>query len=225
MEFGKVITPFNVTPFIEKLDHYRDNSEKKVSGLKGNNYFVKIGDDENKMIGDRMNEFLQVDMDWNFEFCHSGEPVGLHTDYKLQPWDEKTECAVLVGIIIPLYWNTKKTPYTINYDKLCEVPRKMIYREGEMRYVDNNEIFHYRDNWKYHESVLEHQPRNTQYIKEYADLKVHSTYEWEIGTMMMFDTKRWHSSSWFIDSSRIESNSLEYKESIVGFGSIDVQRN
>jgi hypothetical protein len=101
----------------------------------------------------------------------------------------------------------------------------MIFRQGEMRYTDNNEIFEYRREWNYDSEVLKYNPENSEYFQEFADLKIDSVYKWEIGTVLIFDTARWHSSNWFLSSNTITGTSKEWKKSIIGFGSIDVQRN
>lgn len=101
----------------------------------------------------------------------------------------------------------------------------MMYRKGEMRYRDNDEIFEYRTKWKYDEEVLKYNPADCLYAKEYADLKVDSVYKWELGTLMLFDAARWHSSSWFLSTNDIPEVSTEWKRAIIGFGSVDVQRN
>jgi hypothetical protein len=174
-------------------------------------------------------------MDWNFEYFKSGEPAGLHTDYASLPntWrvvDNNLithDCHIVMGVIIPLEWSCKQ-PYTVNYDCVSKVPRKMIYRKSEMRYMDNDEVFQYRPDdmrdWWYDDEVLRYNPMHTQYHKEYACLKVHSVYEWKLDTMMVFDTARWHSSSWFLQNNHLTTVSSDYKQSIIGFGSIDIDR-
>jgi hypothetical protein len=132
-----------------------------------------------------------------------------------------------MGVIIPLEWSCKQ-PYTVNYDCVSRVPRKLIYRKGEMRYMDNDEVFKYRpddmQDWWYDDEVLRYNPMHTQYHKEYACLNVHSVYEWKCDTMMVFDTARWHSSSWFLQNNHLTTVSSDYKQSIIGFGSIDIDR-
>lgn len=196
----------------------------KVTGLKGHNLFCNVPKNDKKILQDYMVDRLGQFNDWNFDYFHSGEPAGLHTDYETVPWDDKVDCQVIVGCIIPLEWNCKQ-PYTVNYNRVSDIPRKLMYRQGEMRYRDNDEIFEYRTNWNYDEEVLKYNPKDCLYAKEYADLKVHSVYEWKIGTMMLFDTARWHSSSWFLSTPDIQEMSKEWKRAIIGFGSIDVQRN
>ena len=39
---------------------------------------------------------------------------------------------------------------------------------------------------------------------------------------MVFDTRRWHSSSWFLTDNKLPDVSTEYKRAIIGFGSTDV---
>jgi hypothetical protein len=60
------------------------------------------------------------------------------------------------------------------------------------------------------------------YRQQYADLKVHEEYEWKLGTMLVFDTQRWHSSSWFLSAPALQDEVVEYKRSIVAFGNLTV---
>jgi hypothetical protein len=178
------------------------------------------------------------DSSWYWEYFHSAEPVGLHTDAKTDyfPKSERDKPEpnythldrTVVGIIIPLEWNCKQ-PYTINYNRTHDddLPRKMIYRKGQMRYIDTDEVFMYRDpdeqEWKFDKEVLKYNPLNSGYVDMYAGLRVHSVYTWTTNTMMIFDTRRWHSSSWFLSTEHIPESialSTEYKRSIVGFGSV-----
>ena len=93
-----------------------------------------------------------------------------------------------------------------------------------MRYVDTNEPIMYRTQYEHDAEVLKYNPLDTEYAKEYADLKIHSAYKWELGTMLLFDTRRWHSSSWFLTTNTVQSPPTEYKRSIIAFGSIDIIR-
>lgn len=207
-------------------------SNVKTSGMNDFNRFISVPPSTKMFLGRYINAKLGTTFDWNFEYFRSGEPAGLHTDYLSVPnsWRPKEEgmithdCHIVIGVIIPLDWNCKQ-PYTVNYNMVSTVPRKLMYKKGEMRYVDTNEVFHYRTNWEYDPEVLLYNPMNTQYHKEYADLKIHSVYEWKKGTMLVFDTARWHSSSWYLSSDIIPDVSTEFKKSIIGFGSIDVDRN
>jgi len=212
-----------------------ESANVKISGSLGHNKFVSVPADTKTYLSAYVNNYLNIKMDWNFEYFKSGEPAGLHTDYVSLPNTWRVvdnnfithDCHIVIGVIIPLEW-TCKQPYTVNYDCVSDVPRKLIYRKGEMRYMDNDEVFKYRPDdmrdWWYDDEVLRYNPVNTQYCKEYACLNVHSVYEWRCNTMMVFDTARWHSSSWFLQSNELPSVSTEYKQSIIGFGSIDVDR-
>ena len=196
----------------------------KVTGAKGHNKFVNIKGDDKSKLQHLVDSIVGTQLDWNFDYFHSGEPAGLHTDNDTVPWDSTVDCNVVAGVIIPLEW-TCKQPYTVNYNKVSDVPRKMMYRRGEMRYTHNDEVYHYRDRWEYDLEVLKYNPADCAYAKEYADLKVDSVYEWKIGTLLLFNAARWPSSSWFLTDRMIPEVSTEYKRSIIGFGSIDVQRS
>ena len=229
---------FGTYTFDLDVDFYNDESKKllqsdnvKLTGFNNVNLFCNVLPETKKVLTDYLNEKVGMEFDWNFEYFKSSEPAGLHTDYESfeNSWKPKEmgvithDCHLIVGVIIPLEWNCKQ-PYTINYDRISTIPRKLIYRKGEMRYKDNNEIFNYRDKWEYDPEVLTYNPEGTEYYREYADLKIHSVYEWKKGTMMVFDTTRWHSSSWFLNTDKVVNPPLEYKKSIIGFGSIDVIR-
>lgn len=204
----------------------------KTSGMNNLNRFISVPRDVKSQLSSYVNGKLGTTFDWNFEYFRSGEPAGLHTDYLSVPnsWRPKEEgmithdCHIVVGVIIPLDWNCKQ-PYTVSYDRVSEVPRKLMFKRGEMRYVDTDEVVSYRTKWEYDPEVMTYNPMTTQYHKEYADLKLHSVYEWKKGTMLVFDTARWHSSSWYLSTDNIPETSTEYKKSIIGFGSIDVDRN
>lgn len=213
-----------------------ESKNVKISGSMGHNRFVSTPSDTKMYLSTYINNYLNIKLDWNFEYFKSGEPAGLHTDYVSLPntWrvvDNNLithDCHIVMGVIIPLEWHCKQ-PYTVNYDRVSTVPRKLIYRKGEMRYMDNDEVLKYRpDNesdWWYDSEVMQYNPTHTQYYKEYACLKVHSAYEWQLGTMMVFDAARWHSSSWFLTDNRLPDVSREFKKSIIGFGSIDIDRD
>lgn len=204
----------------------------KSSGMNNFNRFISVPPSTKFFLTNYINSKLGTTFDWNFEYFRSGEPAGLHTDYLSVPnsWRPAEpnmithDCHIVIGVIIPLDWNCQQ-PYTVSYDKVSSVPRKLMYKKGEMRYVDNDEVFEYRNEWNYDPDVMKYNPAGTQYYKEYADLKLHSVYEWKIGTMLVFDTARWHSSSWYLSTNTIPDVSTEFKKSIIGFGSIDVDRN
>lgn len=221
---------YNVDLDIEFYKHEAEqlltspDSKIKKTGRTDLNYFTSVPVESKSKLSSYITNLLGITYDWNWEYFHSGEPVGLHTDYLAFPnvWNTTTaqDCHVEVGIIIPLDWNCKQ-PYTINYNRTTDVPRKMLFRNGEMRYIDNNEVVNYRDKWEYDANSLVYNPEGTDCYKQFADLKVHSVYKWKIGTALAFDTKRWHSSSWFLKDNTLPKISTEYKRSIIGFGSIN----
>ena len=224
--YGTHPTISSIDIFKNKIDDFRNSDVKKKSGLKKNNYFSPITDAENKLLMDELNTLMGNRFDWLFEFHHSGEPANLHTDYATVPWDDISDCQVIVGCIIPLAWDCHRHPYTVNYDKITDIPRKMMFHKGNMVYQDNKEIFEYKQEFPmWDKRVMDHHPRGTEYFDTYGDLRWHSDYKWDKSTMLVFDTRRWHSSNWFTKAKTVKENKGEYKESIVGFGSIDVPRN
>lgn len=231
INFGTYSIDLDLQYFNKEADLQLASEKTKITGANNINLFCKIQSEHREYLTDYLNKKIGLDFDWNFEYFKSSEPAGLHTDYESfeNTWKPKElgiithDCHLLVGIIIPLEWNCKQ-PYTVNYDRKSAIPRKLIYRKGEMRYKDTDEIFNYRNSWEYDTEVLKYNPEETEYYREYADLKIHSVYEWKLGTMMVFDTARWHSSSWFLSTNRVVVPPTEYKKSIIGFGSVDIIR-
>ena len=95
-----------------------------------------------------------------------------------------------------------QTTHTVNYDRVEHTPRKAIYKNGNMQYIDNGEIISYRHTNNLDEEVAKYNPKRHMVSKLYFDLKVDSVYEWKLGTAMVFDTARWHSSSWYPQSAK-----------------------
>ena len=222
MQYGTYSHELNVDQHNTNAQALFKSNNIKYTGAKNFNYFIDVPNDVNKTLSNYFSDKLGH-FDWAFQYFHSGEPAGLHTDYTVVPWDDKVECRVDVGVIVPLEWNCKQ-PYTINYNRVEEQPRKVVFRKGEMRYTDNNEIINYRQENQLDQEVAKYNPGGTEYYKLYYDLKVHSVYKWEQGTAMVFDTRRWHSSSWFLTDNKLPDVSTEYKRAIIGFGSTDVQK-
>ena len=229
-QYGSIKLDFDPLQYTNEAYAIYESNDAKVSGRNDFNKFNNVSKQTKKDLSTYWNNRFNLDYDWMWEYFHSGEPAGLHTDYLSFPnsWKPNKDfithdCYLVLGIIIPLEW-TCKQPYTINYNKVSNVPRKLKFSKGEMRYQDTGEIFEYRTNYEYDDNVLKYNPKGTEYYKEYADLKFHSAYKWEVGTAMVFDTRRWHSSSWYISEQMLPSVSTQYKRSIIGFASIDVDR-
>ena len=224
--YGTHPTISSIDIFKNKIDDFRNSDVKKKSGLKKNNYFSPMTDTENKLLMDELNTLMGHRFDWLFEFHHSGEPANLHTDYATVPWDDISDCQVIVGCIIPLSWSCAKPPYTITYDKVSDIPRKLMFHKGEMVYQDNKEIYSYQQEFPmWDDRIMFHHPKGTEYFRTFGDLRWHSEYKWDKSTMLVFDTRRWHSSNWWAKSTTVKEIESEYKESLIGFGSIDVPIN
>lgn len=229
--FGTHFIDLPVEQYKKQQLEYLDSDNVKFTGRNNFNKFCSVPTNTKLELDNYFTKLMNYRYDWNWEYFHSGEPAGLHTDYVSFPnsWKPKEDgiithdCHIILGVIIPLDWNCKQ-PYTINYDRVSDIPRKLLYKKGEMRYQDNNEIFEYRNNWIYDNEVLTYNPKGSEYYKEYANLKIHSVYKWTLGTALIFDTKRWHSSSWFLKDQMLPKLSTEFKRSIIGFASIDVDR-
>lgn len=230
LELGHGSNPFllDLEKFQTQASEFLDSSDAKITGAKGLNKFYNVPQTEIQELSAYMTGLLGFRYDWHFEYFQSGEPAGLHTDYtKLHNrWREGPnnnypyDSYLVIGAIIPLAWNCKQ-PYTVNYHRVEDVPRKMMYRRGEMRYMDTDEVCNYRSAYDFDPEVERYNPPGTLYHREYADLKFHSEYEWKEKSMMIFDTSRWHSSSWFLGENEITDGSV-WKRSIIGFGSVDI---
>tara|TARA_R110002153_G_scaffold47638_1_gene134412 strand:+ start:1871 stop:2674 length:804 start_codon:yes stop_codon:yes gene_type:complete len=220
-----------------------ESGDCKIRGANDLNRFAKIPDQSRATeLNNILDSMMGIRMDWTWEYFHSGEPAGLHTDYTSETYahpknpDTKDSHTIKIaaGVIIPLEWNTKGcVPYTVNYDRMETSGSKLNYTYGEMRHVKNlQEIVHYRPgdwkDWHWDPEVLKYHPIASRYVTEFAGLKVHSAYTWEKNTMMLFDPARWHSSSWFLSSKHLPASyeqATEYKRAIVGFGTITIHHN
>ena len=226
IKYGSVDIDLNIKNYKNNADILLESTDIKTTGRNKFNKFIKVPNESQIEITEYFNNLLKENYNWNWEYFHSGEPAGLHTDYLSFPnkWESRDdECHVILGVIIPLEWNSRQ-PYTVSYNRVSPIPRKLVYRQGEMRYIDNNDVFEYRTNWEYDPEVLKYNPKGTDYYKEYADLKIDSVYEWKVGTALLFDTKRWHSSSWFLTDNKLPDISTEYKRSIIGMASINIKK-
>ena len=150
---------------------------------------------------------------WTFDYFQSNVPVGLHTDYFVN--DENYE--VVAGIVIPLYW-TCKQPYSITFDKFSN--EKLMFKNGAMRNSDNTTVINWQTHQYWDSALNLHFPKGVKYRKQMWDLKVADVYKWKEGTAFVFNTKQWHTSSWFLESSTLPNRiGGKWKMAIIGFGS------
>lgn len=216
--------PFDLAELNREADELLAGSDK-IRGVKNLNKFARVPQPKADAIVDLLTpHYGGKRYDWGFDYFYSGEPVGPHTDCDVVPWDDKVSCQVVSGCLIPLEWNCKQ-PYTIGYNRFEEEPRKLMRREGKMRYTDTNEEVIYQDKGIQDPVSEKYNPPGTFYHSMFGDLWVRDIYEWKLGTILLFDVHQWHSSSWFLSTDKIPDVSTEYKKMIVGFGSIDVPRN
>jgi hypothetical protein len=96
--------------------------------------------------------------------------------------------------------------------------------KGKELIDDNGNIIQYREKYEYDPEIFKYHPEGTPNLIQYADLKIDEVFKWTTGSMYVFDTKKWHSSSWFLHTDHIPDVSTEYKFFIVGFGSIDIPK-
>lgn len=202
----------------------------KYTGQNSVNRFCRIEKEVNKNLESFLNNKHNTDYDWTFEYFHSAAPVGIHTDYdkRVYPNPDKNGIKyyeMVAGFIAPIEW-TCKQPYTLNFDRLQVEPRKIMWKpdhkskqpEPNLRYLDTNEVINYRTTGKITNNIEKYVPEDCVMYEQMQDIEIHDVYKWEIGTYMLFDTRRWHSSSWY--SSKKKYNDLdlsEYKRSIIGF--------
>lgn len=194
----------------------------KYTGHNKVNRFCRIEKSINDELELYLNQKHNTDYEWTFEYFHSASPVGLHTDYDKKTYSKKDENGIryyeiLAGFIAPIEW-TCKQPYTLTYNKIQAVPRKLMYKQKQMRYLDNNEIVDYRQHGKITSNIEKYVSKNCDMYEQMQDIEISSVYEWQLGTYMLFDTKRWHSSSWYSSADTYKELKLtEYKRSIIGF--------
>lgn len=216
IDYGSFDFELDLEPFQKEAEKALNGVSAKVTGSKGLNKFFLVGGESHRKLVDYFDEHFMKKFIWHIEYFNSGEPAGLHTDGAIY----NEGCKTVVGVIIPLIYNTIKTPYTVTYNRVQTEYRKLMFKNGEMRYLDTNEPVNYRDKFEYDQRSLKHNPKGTLYYKQYADLKVHEEYEWKLGTMLVFDTQRWHSSSWFLSTPELPQELGEFKRSIIAFGDL-----
>ncbi len=193
----------------------------KRTGYKERNRFLKMGPSETKQLNEYLNDKHNTNLKWSFDFFHSCTPLVLHTDYMI----DKEGYEIVAGCIIPLDWNCKQ-PYTLNFNKVQQEPRKLMYRpdftskypKAEMRYLDNkDELVDYITDGVPCPGIEKYVPKTCEMYEQMKDIEIESVYEWKIGTYMLFDTRRWHSSSWYSRFNTFEESTEDYKRSIIGF--------
>ena len=194
----------------------------KYTGQNSVNRFCRIEKEVNKELESFLNNKHNTNYDWTFEYFHSSAPVGLHTDYdkRVYPNPDKDGIRyyeIVTGFIAPIEW-TCKQPYTITYNKIQQEPRKLMYKQKQMKYLDTNEVINYRTTGKITNNIEKYVPEDCAMYEQMQDIEIHDVYKWKIGTYMLFDTKRWHSSSWYSSKEKYDDLDLsEYKRSIIGF--------
>ena len=80
---------------------------KKISGMKKHNKFVKLTIKDHELLCKFIDNFaVNKGLNWYFEYMHSGEPVGLHSDDDVTYWTDDVECVQtevllfhLIGIV------------------------------------------------------------------------------------------------------------------------------
>jgi hypothetical protein len=212
----------NLNKFVDEYNLLNETAKPKIKGDKGHNKFYKVSTNTKEELANYVTEAIGKKFDWGFDFFISGEPVGLHTDYTVVPWNDEVSCRVDVGVIIPIEWNCKQ-PYTLSYNKSAIKPVKVMFNGKEL-VDDNGNIIHYREKYEYDPKIFKYHPEGTPHLIQYADLKIDEVFEWTKGSMYVFDTKKWHSSSWFLSTDHIPDTSVEHKFFIVGFGSVDIPK-
>jgi hypothetical protein len=197
----------------------------KYTGDNGLNIFSRVVH-EKQYLKEYTNELLGCKLDWSYDYFRTGVPVGLHHDYDTVDYTDPTtnksfRCKIVAGIFIPLY--TDGDFHTLFYDKVSDIPKKLIWRAGYMTYKDNS-VYEYQLHNDIDESILKYHPQDTPFYKQgqFNGLKLYSAYTWRVGKACVFNPARWHSSNWFLKDNNIPTEVSEYKISLIGFGSINV---
>lgn len=218
--FGQHDIDINLDIWKDKFTKIKKITSPKMSGVHKGNKHYKFLQEDRDILTEKMNNLFDTNLNWFFEFFYATEPVGLHNDYLQQYWDEQSDTRDIAGILIPIEWNCKQ-PYTIFFDKFSE-GNKLIFRKGEMRDYKTNDVVEYRPTGIVNEEIKKYHPIGSSLHKQFADLKLKEVYAYKKNTAYVFDTRQWHSSSWFLDKLTVEPDRLEYKLIITGFGAIPV---
>ena len=220
--YGKRQLDIDIQQWKDKFyNSYIQNDFKKSGVNKGNRHY-KFTQDDRELFTKIINPLCNIKLNWFFEFFYATEPVGLHNDYLQQYWDEESDTRDVAGVLVPLDWDSK-LPYTIFFDKFTE-DTKLIFRKGEMRNYKTDEIYHYRDTEEVDAEIDFYHPPKTTLRKQFANLKIESVYPYEKNTGYIFDTRQWHSGSWFLNSTTVEPDRTEYKLIISGFGALNIYK-
>lgn len=200
---------------VSQFDYYLNTGEKKYRGHNNRNLYIHITSDLHDLLEQELTSAVGEHLYWNFDFFKSYIPVTLHNDYFV-----RRESEVIVGVIIPLYWSCKQ-PYTLMFNKFSD--EKCIYFDGMMRHHETGQPWPGQKTWPFtspnvSKDIVKHIPKGTMYYKHFRDIELTEEYKWTTGTGFLFDTKQWHSSSWFVDGRHVDDNDDQFKLSIVGFG-------
>lgn len=231
--FGQVdiSPPSHIDLNSEALELLNNSPMRKVRGRNDLNTYIRVPDSTAELLNSLVKPLLKHDSyEWTWEYYRSGEPVGMHTDYKSfdNIWytdepERNVECHVVLGMLIPLSWDSKQ-PYTLFFNKFSELPKKLIFSKGYMRYQGSNDIYEYQKEFVYDPNVLPYIPKEAEYGNQTADLVLANIYKWDIGTGYLFDTRQWHASSWFLDTMKIPKSLTQSKTGIVGFAIINADK-
>lgn len=221
----------DVSSLSTEADHLLNSSPlKKFRGRNDLNVYVRVPEHTALQLSAAASNLTTQYYDWTWEYYRSGEPVGMHTDYKSfdNVWYQsdparKLQCHVVLGLLVPLSW-TSKQPYTLFFDKFSSRDKKLIFSKGHMRYQESGEIVEYQTDLLYDPAVLEHIPEHVEYGNQSADLKLHNVYKWQVNTGCFFDTRQWHASSWFLEETSCPPMVTKSKTGIIGFASINVEK-
>lgn len=179
---------------INRVKNINERNNVRETGANGLNKFSLFDKEETDELQKNINSIFNLNYRWSFNYCHTPDPVGLHNDYIEN---------VKYGVIIPLDWNIEQ-PYTITFDRETD-NGKILYKNGSAYYKETGKLIE-----KLSDSI---DPKVAEYIPEsrwhmYKGLNIHNVFEWKIGKVFLFETHRWHTSSWFYG----------YKSFINGFG-------
>lgn len=222
MMFGEYKINIDRKSWLKKYKVYSESTEPKISGMYKGNKHYKIAQDDRALLSNIINKLCKRKLNWFFEFFYATEPVGLHNDYLQQYWDEESDTRDVSGVLIPIDWSCKQ-PYTIFFDKFTDTG-KLIYRQGEMRDHKTNEIYHYRDSNVIEKEIDYFHPPRSEFRRQFENLRIDKAYLYQKDTIFIFDTRQWHSSSWFLEDLTVKPYRTEYKLIISGFGALNIYK-
>ena len=80
-KYGSVKLSFDPLKYLQEANSVYESKDAKKSGRNNFNKFNSVGKQTKEDLVNYWNNQFKLDYDWTWEYFHSGEPAGLHTDY------------------------------------------------------------------------------------------------------------------------------------------------